>query len=384
MITAHGSEVIALEAMRAGAYDYFHKPFEIDELRTVIRRAIERSRLMRQLSVLREELASHRPFDRLVGTSPAMSEVIRLVEQVGPTDATVLILGESGTGKELIAQAIHRTSERRDEPLVKVNCAAIPEALLESELFGHERGAFTGAVAQRMGKFELADGGTIFLDEIGEMPLGLQSKLLRVLQEREIERVGGTKTIGVDVRLLAASNRDLDAAVREGQFREDLFFRLNVVPVTLPPLRKRPEDIPLLVEHFLEFYSQKHRKQVVEISARALAWCKSYPWPGNVRELENVIQRAVLLATGPTLDIDNLPQGPGVGQGGMDLIDPQLISDFSAPLGQKLEAVTEVVEAAVIRSALAEVGGKRQRAAELLGISRKSLFNKMMKYGLFE
>lgn len=384
MITAFGSEQLALEATRAGAYDYFRKPFEVEELRTVVRRAIERSRLMRQLTVLREALAGHRPFDRIVGQSAAMREMYRLIEQVAPSDATVLILGESGTGKELVAGAIHRASPRRDQPLVKVNCAAIPEALLESELFGHERGAFTGAVAQRMGKFELADRGTIFLDEIAELPLGLQAKLLRALQEREIERVGGMRTIGVDVRLLAATNRDLEAEVRAGRFREDLYFRLNVVPVRIPPLRERAEDIPLLAEHFMQFYSQKCQKPVQEITPQALAWCQAYPWPGNVRELENVIQRGVLLATGTALGVETLPQGPSAPANPLTgLLDPSLVSDFSVPLAKKIDDVSSVIEAAVIRAALAQSGGKRQEAADLLGISRKSLFNKMLRHGLF-
>jgi DNA-binding NtrC family response regulator len=383
MITAYGSEKIALSAMRAGAYDYFLKPFGIDELRIVVRRALERSRLMRQVTVLRERLTDHRPYDRIVGASAGMKDVFQLIEQVAPTDATALILAESGTGKELVAEAIHRASDRREKPLVKVNCAAIPEALLESELFGHEKGAFTGAVAQKMGKFELADGGTVFLDEIGEMPLGLQSKLLRVLQEREIERVGGMKTIGIDVRLIAASNRDLEAAAHAGRFRQDLFFRLNVVPIHIPPLRERPEDIPLLAEHFLQVYSQRFQKEVIELSPQALAWCEAYPWPGNVREIENVIQRGVLLATGPTLDVDCLPQTSAQPISPLGaLVDPTLLTDFDVPLAKKIDAVIEAIEAAVIRAALAETEGKRQEAAKRLGISRKSLFNKMGKYAI--
>jgi two-component system response regulator HydG len=257
---------------------------------------------------------------------------------------------------------------------------------LESELFGHERGAFTGAVSQRMGKFELADRGTIFLDEIGEMPMALQSKLLRVIQEKEIERVGGSKTIGIDVRLVTASNRDLEAEAREGRFREDLFFRLNVVPICVPPLRERPEDIPLLAEHFLQVYGQRYQKQVVELSPEALSWCQAYPWPGNVRELENVIQRSLLLTEGTTIGIESLPLGDGVegtrSPGG--LVDPSIATDFSVPLSKKLDSVTEFIEEIVIRAALRETAGKRQDAAELLGISRKSLFNKMQKYDLFE
>jgi two-component system response regulator HydG len=385
MITAYGNETVALEALRSGAYDYFHKPFEIDELRVVVRRALERARLMRQVTVLREQLAAHRPFDRIVGSSPAMQSMIHLIEQVAPTDATVLVLGQSGTGKELVAEALHRASARRDAPLVKVNCAAIPEALLESELFGHERGAFTGAVSQRMGKFELADGGTIFLDEVAELPHGLQAKLLRALQEREIERVGGSRTIGVDVRLVAATNRDLEAEVRAGRFRDDLYFRLHVVPIQIPPLRERPDDIPLLAEHFLQIYGQKYQKQVYELTPQALAWCRAYPWPGNVRELENVIQRGVLLAQGATLGLEALPQGASTPSNPLaGLLDPSLLTEFGVPLAKKLEAVTETIEAAVIRAALAEAAGKRQEAANLLGISRKSLFNKMLKYGLFE
>jgi DNA-binding NtrC family response regulator len=374
-----------VQAVRDGAFSILQKPFSIPELSFQIKRALEAKGRVRQPADLAERYRNvYRPYN-FIGESPEIKKVFKIVHRVAGTDSSVLITGETGTGKELVAGAIHYNSKRSDGPFVRVNCAALPEQLLESELFGYEAGAFTGAERRRIGRFEHANGGTIFLDEVAELPHGLQAKLLRALQEREIERVGGSRTIGVDVRLVAATNRDLEAEVRAGRFRDDLYFRLHVVPIQIPPLRERPDDIPLLAEHFLQIYGQKYQKQVYELTPQALAWCRAYPWPGNVRELENVIQRGVLLAQGATLGLEALPQGASTPSNPLaGLLDPSLLTEFGVPLAKKLEAVTETIEAAVIRAALAEAAGKRQEAANLLGISRKSLFNKMLKYGLFE
>ena len=388
MITAHGGRKTALEAVRLGAYDYFEKPFEMQELRVVVKRALERRALQLQIEALAEQLRSQRAFEHIVAQSPAMREVIDLVERVMVTDATALISGESGTGKELIAEAIHSNGPRTAHPLLKINCAAIPESLLESELFGHEKGSFTGAVQAKPGKFEVANKGTIFLDEIGEMPLALQVKILRVLQEREIERVGSTRPISVDVRIIAATNKNLVREVEAGRFREDLFFRLNVVPIHLPPLRQRREDIPLLLEHFLRVFNAKLNKQVQGFSPEAMDRLQDYSWPGNIREMENIVQRALILAPGPVLGPETLP--PEIREGGaaIRLAAPAELGiapdDFSVPMAAKIEQVADRLEALLIRSALKKTGGRRQETADLLGISRKSLHNKMLRYDLFE
>jgi len=306
MITGFASVNSAVEAMKSGAEDYLTKPCSSDELLLKIRRAIEKHRNLQELSRLRAEVSHKYTFENIIGKSPDMQAVFRLIDQVAQTDASVLILGETGTGKELIAKAIHYRSLRKDHPFVAVNCAALSETLLESELFGHERGAFTGAMKQKKGRFELADQGTLFLDEIGDIPLATQVRLLRVLQEKEFERVGGTNTIATDIRIISASNKDLKQLMRDGTFREDLYYRLNVMPIELTPLRQRTEDVPLLVQHFVERYASAARKEVREVSPPAMELLLGYEWPGNVRELENVIERAVILARSDVIEPQQL------------------------------------------------------------------------------
>ncbi len=399
MITAFSSQRQAIEALKAGAYDYFSKPFNIDELRIVVLRALEKQQLLRRLNQL--SLAAPERHG-IIGAGPAMAQVFSLVERVAAHDVTVLVSGESGTGKELVARAIHKASPRRDGPFVTVNCAAIPENLLESELFGHERGAFTGATCMRPGRFEAAGGGTILLDEIGEMPLALQAKLLRVLQEHRIERVGSNESRPVDLRILAATNRDLGEMVREKTFREDLYFRINVVPIHLPPLRRRLEDLPLLVNYFIGEFNARFGKRIEGLTPTAMARLEAHGWPGNVRELENTLQRAMVMATGQLIDEAALP--PGLGQGrqpggaepselaeaGADLarlLEEQLaggaLDEFSVPLAQRLDQVAGAIERRIIEAALERTAGRRQDTADLLGISRKSLHNKMCKYAMF-
>ncbi len=302
MMTAHATVENAIEAMKLGAYDYLQKPFEVDELLVAVRRALEHQSLSRQHRYLLAEREEDFDHYGIVGKSRAVEELLRKIELVARSKSTVLVTGETGTGKELAARAIHARSAQRDMPLIKVNCAAIPEALLESELFGHVKGAFTGATANRRGRFALADGGTIFLDEIGTLALPVQAKLLRVLQEREFEPVGSERTESVDVRVIAATNRDLRAMVADGRFQEDLFYRLSVIPIELPPLRERPEDVPLLVEHFVRKHAQRMGRRIDGIEPTALERLAAYRWPGNVRELENAIERAVVLATGTVID----------------------------------------------------------------------------------
>ncbi|MGQ9532166.1 MAG: sigma-54-dependent transcriptional regulator [Desulfotomaculales bacterium] len=369
MITAYGTIQTAIEAMKLGAVDYITKPFDLDELKIVVRKALELSHLITEVAFLRAELAAR--YDRMVGESPAMQEVRRLIARVAGTDATVLITGESGTGKEVAALAIHQNSPRAKGPFIVVNCAALPEPLLESELFGHEKGAFTGAVARKQGRFELADGGTIFLDEIGEMPPAMQVKLLRVLQEKSFERVGGTETIKVDVRVIAATNRDLKAAIQEGKFREDLYYRLNVVPIRMPALRERKEDIPLLVEYFLQKF--RPRYQAHTISPAAMELLRRYHWPGNIRELQNVIERAMIICQGEEILPEHLPpeiQAAPRPAGG-------LIVDFPDE-GINLEQL----EKELIIKALEKTGGNQTRAAQLLGITRSTLIYRMQKHGI--
>ncbi|MCC6547707.1 sigma 54-interacting transcriptional regulator, partial [Candidatus Sumerlaeota bacterium] len=335
----------------------------------------------------------------IIGASRAITELKTEIDRVARSDAKVLITGESGTGKELVASAIHNNGPRRDKPMVKVNTVAIPESLLESELFGYERGAFTGAVSQKIGKVDAANGGTLFLDEIGDMSLPLQSKLLRVLQEREIERVGSTKTIKVDIRVLAATNRDLAKMVEKNEFREDLYYRLNVLPIHLPPLRKRRDDIPILIDHFIGEYNPKLKRNVSSVEDLALQKFLNYSWPGNIRELENTIQRVMLMAQGTTIKVGDLPATlKGEQQlassprelppGGEALEDLDLRSvlnteDFSQPLADRLQLITDHIEKYLIRAALKKTKGHRQDTADLLSMSRKSLHNKMVRYGLF-
>ena len=382
MITAYGTSNIAMKAMKEGAYDYFTKPFDVGEIRTVVKRALEKRRLMKQIEVLEDQIRQEHKFDRIIGTSQKMQEVFALIRKVITNDVNVLICGESGTGKELVAQAIHYHSHRARKPFVKVSCVAIPESLLESEMFGHEKGAFTGAHQMKPGKFEQAQGGSLFLDEIGDMPLNLQAKLLRVIQERELERVGGTRTIKVDIRLIAATNKDLTESVKDQTFREDLYFRINVLPIYLPPLRERGDDIPILVNHFVEHYNKKLGKKVKEVSPEAMKILMNYPWPGNVRELENVVQRAIILSSEEYIKPDILP--PNLHARPEITEFSTLIEDFSLPMLDKLKALNEKLEKQMISAALEKSDYKRQETADILGISRKSLHNKMQKYNLFK
>ncbi len=369
MMTAHATVENAIEAMKLGAYDYLQKPFEVDELLVAVRRALEHQSLSRQNRYLLSEREEDFGHYGIVGRSRAMQEVLRQLELVARSKSTVLVTGETGTGKELVARAIHARSAQRDMPLIKVNCAAIPEALLESELFGHVKGAFTGATASRRGRFALADGGTIFLDEIGTLALPVQAKLLRVLQEREFEPVGSERTEAVDVRVIAATNRDLRAMVADGRFQEDLFYRLSVIPIELPPLRERPEDIPLLVEHFLRKHAQRVGRRIEGIEPAALERLSAYRWPGNVRELENAIERAVVLAAGPV-----------VGAASISMVEPPAVAGPGVLPSVRLHENVEWAEQESVRRALRQAGGLKKGAAELLGISQRALSYYLGKY----
>ena len=362
MMTAYASVETAVEAMKLGALDYITKPIDIDEVRTVVARFIEASAPPED-----EEEESVEPGRDVIGASEAFREVLELAHRVAESDATVLVLGESGTGKEVIAREIHRASDRARRPFVAVNCSAIPEGLLESELFGHEKGAFTGAVRQKKGRFEVADGGTIFLDEIGDMSAALQAKLLRFLQDHTFLRVGGSSDISIDVRMIAATNRDLDAAVADGSFREDLFFRLNVVSIVMPPLRDRPEDVPLLVEYFLRVFAPAGSKPK-RMSPRAMRLAMDYAWPGNIRELENAIQRAVVLSRGETMFPEHLPA------------KVQAVAGEESDEAPRAGKTIREVERDTIVKALKETGGNRTHAAKILGISRRTLQNKIREY----
>jgi two-component system NtrC family response regulator len=355
--------------MKGGAADYLTKPLNLEDLRHRLDRARERRALRAENRDLREALQERHRIEGIIGESGAMQEVLSLVHRVAASDATVLIRGESGTGKELIAKAIHYASGRAARPLVRVNCAALPETLLEAELFGHEKGAFTGAHAARQGRFEAAQGGSLFLDEIGDLPLHLQVKLLRVLQEREIERLGSSRSIGVDVRLLAATHRDLESAVRAGTFRDDLYYRINVVTVTVPPLRDRRADIPPLLEHFLMRLARDNSKPIRGLTAEARDALLRYDYPGNVRELENLIERAVVLTRDDVIGLGDLPLG---------VREPAVAADDAA----SLPAATEGLERRLIHDALVAAGGVQTRAAEALGISERVLRYKLRKYGL--
>jgi DNA-binding NtrC family response regulator len=369
IMTAFGTIETAVSAIKAGAADYLSKPLNLDELLHRVHQVRERHSLVAENRELREALAGRHRVEGIIGDSGRMQEVLSLVRRVAPSDATVLIRGESGTGKELIARALHHASPRAGGPLVKVNCAALAESLLEPELFGHEKGAFTGAVASRKGRFELADGGSIFLDEIGDLPPHLQVKLLRVLQEREFERVGSSRPIKVDVRLLAATHRDLEALVREGRFREDLYYRINVVTIMLPPLRERREDLPPLIEHFLRAFAEKNGKTVRGLTREARDALLRYDYPGNIRELENLMERAVVLTRDDVIGAEDLPlalEAPASGSGD----------------GAGLIAAVEGLERRMILEALARADGTQTRAAELLGISERVLRYKLKKYGL--
>ena len=421
MITAHGSVESAVEAVKLGAFDYLEKPFEQEQIRQIVAKAMRTHELARRDA--RPEEPSGRGRFRLIGSAPVIRQIFAVGEKVADTPSTVLITGESGTGKELIARALHENSSRHKGPFIKINCAAIPKTLMESELFGYEKGAFTGAVGAKPGRFELAHGGTLFLDEIGEIPVEMQVKLLRVLQESEFERVGGIKTIKVDVRLVTATNRDLLHEIQEEAFREDLFYRLNVVPIHIPPLRDRREDIPLLAEHFIAKFNDRLKKQITGITPDAVACLVAYHWPGNIRELENLMERTMLFCEGPLIRARDLPPEmiqqadisgamptppppapagrvtppvpvdaeeedvSGVGVGGIAAASgPTTLTSMPAvsagSLKEAVRAETERVERELIVRALEETSGNVTQAARILKISRKSLQTKMKEFGL--
>jgi two-component system NtrC family response regulator len=372
LMTAYGSIEAAVSSIKGGAIDYLTKPLNLDELLFRIRQAGEHRRLFIENRELRETLQDRHRIEGIIGESGRMLEVLSMVRRVAPSEATVLIRGESGTGKELIAKAIHFASPRASGPLVKVNCAALPETLLESELFGHEKGAFTGAVTSRQGRFELANGGTIFLDEIGDLPLQLQAKLLRVLQEREYEKVGSSRPVKVNVRILAASHRPLEALIKAGQLREDLYYRLNVVTILIPPLRERRSDLSLLIDHFLRHFAEKNSKTIRGLTPEGRDILLRYDYPGNVRELENLIERAVVLARDDVIGSGDLP---------LTVQDP---ATEGREQGTSLTVAVERLERRMIRDALARSEGVQTRAAELLGISERALRYKLIKYGFRE
>lgn len=373
IMTAYASVGTAVEALKAGAYDYLTKPLDIDELKILVEKTLRHFRLEAENRYLRERLDDRFDYASIIGRSRPMKKLFETLSLVAPSEATVLILGESGTGKELVANAIHQNSPRKDGPFIKVNCAALPQTLLESELFGHEKGAFTGATASKPGRFRQAHGGTIFLDEIAEMSPATQAKILRVLQEQAFEPLGGTRTVHVDIRVIAATNRVLEEEIRRGNFREDLYYRLNVVSVTIAPLRERREDILPLAEHFLKIYAEKNRRMIKGFSPRAADLMVRYHWPGNVRELENAVERAVILARGEFITPEQFPQpvrgleaDAGAAQNADTLVPGRALKD---------------VEKEMILRTLEHTGGNRTRAAGILGISRRALQLKLKKYG---
>ena len=372
VVTAYGGKEIALEAIRKGAYDYFTKPFKLEEMEIVIERALEKRRLQNEVRTLRERVKKDREFEDIVGQSEGIKNVLELVTKVAPLDSTVLITGESGTGKELIANAIHRRSRRCGGAFIKVNCAAIPEGLFESALFGHEKGAFTGAHTQRLGKFELAHRGTIFLDEVGDMSPSTQAKVLRVLEQKELERLGGDKTLKVDVRVIAATNQDLSQALKEKRFREDLYFRLNVFPIQLPPLRERKEDIPILIDNFLADINLNLGTSITGVSRDAMEPLLGYHWPGNIRELKNIVERAATMAEGEFITSKVITLSFAGPKSGLAL--PEL----PAYLGE----IIEEVERQLLIGALQKTGGIQVEAAKLLGITEKNLWKKIKKHGI--
>jgi two-component system response regulator AtoC len=371
VMTAHGTRQIAMNAITRGAYDFFTKPLKMTEFQVVVARALDRRRLQQQVKVLREGQAAG-GFEELIGKSESLKRVIDMAQRAAPTDLTVLIHGESGTGKELMARALHRLSARKDGPFIPVNCAAIPEGLLESELFGHERGAFTGAIRARPGRFELAHDGTLFLDEIGDMPVAMQAKILRVLQERQFERVGGTRSIGADVRVIAATHQDLEAMAAEGRFRSDLFYRLQGVRLVMPPLRERIDDLPLLVTHLLERAAQRLWRQPATVSTEALRSLWTYPWPGNIRELQHVLEGAMVLSDGVILP-EHLPLAVQRGA------KTAAAGDAAPVVTGSLDEALEEWERRAILDALQKAHGVQARAAKILGITERSLWYRVKK-----
>ena len=384
MLTAHGTVDLAVQALKQGAFDFVTKPYERDDLYAVVKKALEhRARDQQEPHGTGEETDRN-----LVGTSARMRYVQEVIQKVADSPSTVLITGESGTGKELVALALHNQSSRCDKPFIRINVAAIPPTLIEAELFGHEKGAFTGAVTQKPGRFELAHGGTLFLDEIGELPVDMQVKLLRVLQESTFERVGGIKTLRVDVRLIAATNRDLKKAIEQGLFREDLFYRLNVVPIELPPLRERSEDIPILVEEILKKLNRRLQRSVERFTAEAMAVLSSYPWPGNIRELENIMERTLLFADKNIIDVGDLPPDLQMNLGGLSGLKPRaadhLTPGHEGSMKHIVRQATAEIERDLIQRALDDTHGNVTHAARKLKISRKSLQIKMKELGLRE
>lgn len=379
ILTAHGSIPMAVEAIKKGAYDYLSKPFDNEELLITIRRALEHIRLSREVSLLKQQLEEKYDFKNIIGVSPKMKRLFEQIRRVAPTNATILVQGESGTGKELIVNAVHYLSPRKDKPFVAVNCSAIPYNLLESELFGYEKGAFTDAKERRIGKFEQADRGTLFLDEIGEIPLGAQVKLLRVLEERSITRLGGSTSIPVDIRIITATNKNLEDEVNNEAFRMDLLYRLNVFTIIVPALRERKEDIPLLIDHFIDKNKKRINSSIEGISKSTLIALQDYHWPGNVRELENVIESAMILACGEIIQLEQLPlriRGYPEITGEMDV--------ENNGLEEQIKQLVARIEKELILNALEKCGSNRTLTAEYLNISRKTLFNKMKRYGLNE
>lgn len=371
MITAYGTVETAVEAMKAGAYDYLTKPINIDRVDLLVKRALSSKKLANENMTLKKMLTKKFGVEGIIGSSKEMQGIFELISQVAASKATILIQGESGTGKELIARAIHMASDKRDRPFVAVHCASLAEGILESELFGHEKGAFTGAIERKIGRFELADGGTLFLDEVSEMSSSIQVKLLRVLQEREFERVGGSKTIKVDVRIITATNKDLMAEVKAGKFREDLYYRINVVHINVPPLRSRKEDIPLLVNHFVKTYALENKKIVEGVSPDVMKIFIGYSWPGNVRELQNCIETMVVLARNKILEVKDIPANV-----------MNAIESVGVPATGQMPINLNDAEKELIKKALAETRGNKTKAAELLGLSRRTLHRKVNEYGL--
>jgi two-component system response regulator AtoC len=377
MMTGYASVETAITAMKNGAFDYITKPIKLDEVKIIIHQATDKRNLLLENISLKKELKGKYTFDNIIGTSRPMQEIFSIMERVVNSDSTVLITGDSGTGKELVAKALHYNGPRKEMPFVAINCAAIPSELLESELFGHVKGSFTGAVANKPGKFEQANTGTMFLDEIGSMTMALQGKLLRVLQEKEIERVGGAKPMKVDVRIISATNTDLEKAVKKGLFRDDLFYRLNVIPIHLPSLKDRAEDIPMLAAHFIGKYNEKLKKGIKGLASGVMDYLVAYEWPGNIRELENVIERAVTLTDGEYIQESALPQSI-LGVAGQEFYSVPQIPDKGTDLEKELEGF----EAAMIRMALKKTGGIKTKAAELLNIKRTTLLEKMRRLNL--
>ena len=386
MLTATKTVRTAVRAMKLGAFDYINKPFDVDELEMTISRAVELGAMRREIETLRDEVGQRYEVDNVIASSPAMQAVLKMVLRVAPLRSTVLLTGESGTGKDVTARAIHFNSPRKDRPMVAINCAAIPENLLEAELFGHERGAFTDAHARKIGHFERADKGTIFLDEIGDMNPAAQATLLRILETGQFTRVGGEENVEVDVRVIAATNRDLDKGIREGTFRDDLFFRLNVVPISLPALRERKEDLPLLIRHFLHEKSREARVKVRPFTPQAVSRLLSYPWPGNIRELQHAVERALILGDGDELGINDLPPEIAEYQTNpssappLALIPPNAETSESKSLNQAVEEL----EHTMILNALSKANQNQTRAAEILGTTRRILKYKMDKFGIDE